>query len=39
MKELRAALKTDRIDEQGKEYRLDAAVDIDADLSNNDTDQ
>ena len=30
MEELRAALKSDRIDEQSKEDRLDAAIDLDA---------
>ena len=39
MKELRATLKSDRIDEQGKEDRLDAAVDLDAELANHDADQ
>ena len=39
MEELRAALKSHRVDEQGKEYVLDAAVDIDAQLSNYDADQ
>ena len=39
MEELRAALKPDRIDEQGEKDRLDAAVDIDAQLSDDDADQ
>ena len=39
VKELRAALESDGIDEQGKEYLLDAAVDIDAELANDDADQ
>ena len=39
MKELRAALKSDRVDEQREKYRLDAAVDIDAELTNDDADQ
>ena len=39
MKELRAALKSHRIDEQGEKDRLDAAVDLDAELANHDADQ
>jgi hypothetical protein len=39
MKELRAALKPDRIDEQGEKYRLNSTIDIDAELANDDADQ
>ena len=39
MEELRAALKPDRINEQSEKDRLDAAVDIDTQLSNDDADQ
>ena len=39
VEELRTALESDGVDEQRKEYILDAAVDIDAELSNDDADQ
>ena len=39
MKELRSALKTHCIDEQSKKYVLNAAIDIDAKLSDHDADQ
>ena len=39
MKELRTALISDGVYEQSKEYALDAAVDIDAQLSDDDADQ
>ena len=39
MEELRTALKSHRVDEQGEKDRLDAAVDIDAELANDDADQ
>ena len=39
MKELGSTLKSNRIDKQGKEDRLDPAVDVDAELANHDADQ
>ena len=39
MEELRSALKPHRVNEQRKKYVLNAAIDIDAELSNDDADQ
>ena len=39
MEELRTALESDRVDEQCEEYVFDAAIDVDAELSNDDADQ
>ena len=39
MEELRTALKSDGVDEQCEEYALDAAIDVDAELSNENADQ
>jgi hypothetical protein len=39
MEELRPTLKSDSVNEQGKEYGLNATVYLDAKLSNDNTDQ
>ena len=39
VKELRAALEPDGVNEQSKEYILDAAIDVDTQLSDDDADQ
>ena len=39
MEELRSALKSHRVNEQCKEYAFDAAIDIDAELSNDNAHQ
>jgi len=39
MEELGPTLESDRVNEQGKEYCLNATIDVDAKLSNDDADQ